>query len=77
MTETDGVKVKVFVGMMRPEWNVPTMNVLCPCGSMLDCREGTYEHWRSGHFDTPVYAFVDPVEVAAKMGLLKPPEPAS
>ena len=30
--------------------------VVCGCGHHLWTRESTYEHWKQGHFDTPVYA---------------------
>ena len=60
--------VKIFVGTMRPPYKAHhgPSNLLCPCGQILTAMGQDFHHWQDGHFDTPVYADVDPVEVAAK-----------
>ena len=50
---------KVFVGMQRPDWyemaDKIVANVMCSCGSILQCRQVVREHWQSGHMDVPVH----------------------
>ena len=49
---------KVFKGMFRPDWDAFYSKVRgyidCNCGSILQTRQMTREHWQLGHFDTPV-----------------------
>jgi len=56
--------------------------LVCPCGAGLSMREGTMEvlalivvreHWQAGHFDVPVYGYV---EVEYKITIPPPPGPS-
>lgn len=51
---------KIRLGSNRPFFHDFMQNVngyiLCPCGSMLQTRQSSFEHWQLGHFDIPVYA---------------------
>ena len=43
----------------------------CPCGHDLWYREAVAEHWRMGHFDTPIYATrQEMIDRALEKGLL-------
>lgn len=72
--------VKIFVGMMRPRYEDLPPRCSMGASDHFDCRCNSdvvfprshlWQHWQEGHFDTPVYAEVDPVEVAAKAAAMK------
>jgi hypothetical protein len=57
---------KIFKGNMRPTFEDATRfakehlaNILCSCGQMLYSNVDTYQHWQMGHFDTPVYDYIE------------------
>lgn len=51
---------KIMIGTNRPLFEEFMKNVngfiLCSCGSTLQTRQSSFEHWQLGHFDYPVYA---------------------
>ncbi len=51
--------MKIFVGMMRPEWwefsNKVEGNLICSCRMALTTMEQIRHHWQMGHFDYEVY----------------------
>lgn len=52
---------QIIAGMKRPLW--PEMTkchgiTYCNCGELLQTQPAIREHWQQGHFDVPVYTFI-------------------
>jgi hypothetical protein len=57
---------KIFKGNMRPTFEDATKfarerlaNIMCSCGQMLYSNVDSYQHWQSGHFDIPIYDYIE------------------
>lgn len=64
---------KIILGTNRPLFEEIMKNVTgyiaCSCGSVLQTRQSSFEHWQLGHWDYPVYATKEEVlnKVAEKI----------
>jgi hypothetical protein len=63
------MKKRIFLGMDRPNLSTITncnAYIMCSCGQILQHVAAGQQHWQMGHFDKPVYKYVEVDEAEAE-----------
>jgi hypothetical protein len=57
---------KILKGVTRPDFEQVTKSarehcasIMCNCGQLLHSNTDAYHHWQMGHFDIPVYDYIE------------------
>jgi len=50
-----------YIGVFRRPWSIPNVAgyIQCGCGQILQTQDQSYQHWQSGHWDTPQYVSIE------------------